>query len=457
MKKIFGYLFAIVLLIIPVIGFAEETSFTPIYKGANTISVQTSESKKLYTSTTADEAALIVEGDQTSTINKCSVNKTGDGDINSGLYGTNAGILVHYGAKLNITSGTINTSSLYADGVIADGTGVINLDGSSINTTGNYSNGLLIMNGANIISSNTDVKTTGDYSPAIKTANSGGVMNITKGTYKTSGANSPVIYAEATNNITKTTLTSDKSTGIDIQGNGAVILDTVTLKTNNTALSDNSDTYKNIYMYRTDADSMSFGNATFSATNSTINTENGDTLFVTNTYATITLTATNINNTNGDLLRIQKSKLGSNGGNVTLNLDNEKVTGNIAVDNSSSLQMVLSNGSVYQGSIDNKNQASNATLELDKDSVIVLTDDTYVDSLVDGDTTNTNIYLNGHKLYVNGTEATGNSGTYTGTMLNSIKTTSTISRTAYFLILAAVLTVIAVAFTFNKVKSNYKK
>jgi len=461
MKKNLKYLFAIVLLVIPAVCFAEEATITentiPQYIGATTFSEATNDSKKAYASTNANEAALIVEGEQTSNINKCSVDKSGDGDSNSGLYGTNAGILVHYGAKLFITSGTIKTSSLYADGLIANGTGVINTDGSSISTTGDYSNGIVIMNGATITSSNTNVTTTGKYSSAIKTNSGGGVMNITKGTYKTSGINSPVVYAQATNNISKAILTSDKSTGIDIQGSGAVILDTVTLYDNNTDLSDNSDTYKNIYMYRTDSDITSFGNATFLATNSTINTQNGDTFFVTNTFGTITLTTTNINNTKGDLLRVQKSKLGINGGNVTFNLDNEKVAGNIIVDNVSTLQMVLSNGSVYQGTIDNANQASNVTLELDKDSIIVLTNDSYVDSLVDGDNTNANIYLNGHKLYVNGIEVNGNNGTYTGSLDNTVSSVSSISRTAYFLILTAVLFVVAILFTFNKVKSNYNK
>ena len=42
-----------------------------------------------------------------------------------------------------------------------------------------------------------------------------------------------------------------------------------------------------------------------------------------------------------------------------------------------------------------------------------LTADTYVDSLTNEDASNSNIYLNGYKLYVNGEETAANEGTYT--------------------------------------------
>ncbi|MBR2748414.1 MAG: hypothetical protein IKD97_00815, partial [Firmicutes bacterium] len=47
-------------------------------------------------------------------------------------------------------------------------------------------------------------------------------------------------------------------------------------------------------------------------------------------------------------------------------------------------------------------------------SVLVLTGDTYLDSLTNEDATNSNIYLNGHKLYVAGAETAANEGTYAG-------------------------------------------
>ena len=103
---------------------------------------------------------------------------------------------------------------------------------------------------------------------------------------------------------------------------------------------------------------------------------------------------------------------GSNGGNVKATLSNQKVEGNIIVDSVSTLDLSLENHSVLTGSIDQENQASEVNLTLSEDSVLVLTGDTYVDSLTNAVIDNSNIYLNGHKLYVNGTETAANEGTY---------------------------------------------
>ena len=67
--------------------------------------------------------------------------------------------------------------------------------------------------------------------------------------------------------------------------------------------------------------------------------------------------------------------------------------------------MNLSNNSSFKGSINNNNEGE-VSLTLDKSSSITLTGNTYVKSLTNADSTNSNINLNGYKLYVNGTEFT---------------------------------------------------
>ena len=63
--------------------------------------------------------------------------------------------------------------------------------------------------------------------------------------------------------------------------------------------------------------------------------------------------------------------------------------------------MNLTSGSTFKGSINNSNEGE-VNLTLDKTSSITLTGDTYVKSLTNADSTNSNINLNGYKLYVNG-------------------------------------------------------
>ena len=65
--------------------------------------------------------------------------------------------------------------------------------------------------------------------------------------------------------------------------------------------------------------------------------------------------------------------------------------------------MSLSNGSSYKGSINSENTGE-IELVLDKTSSITLTGDTYIKSLNNVDVTNSNINLNGYKLYINGAE-----------------------------------------------------
>ena len=148
------------------------------------------------------------------------------------------------------------------------------------------------------------------------------------------------------------------------------------------------------------------GEAVFTAKDSKITTNKGDSFYVTNTTATINLENNKIinNDSTGNFLRIQKDSWGnsgSNGGTVKLNLTNQKVTGNIVVDSISKLTMKLSNGSTFKGTI-NKSNDGEISLTLDKTSSITLTGDTYIKSLTNADSTNSNINLNGHKLYIDG-------------------------------------------------------
>ena len=92
------------------------------------------------------------------------------------------------------------------------------------------------------------------------------------------------------------------------------------------------------------------GEASFSATNSTITTNNGDSFYVSNTSAVITLKNNKIinNDSNDYFLRAQKDSWGndgSNGGKVTLNLINQEINGNIGVDEISILTMNMTSSS----------------------------------------------------------------------------------------------------------------
>ena len=279
--------------------------------------------------------------------------------------------------------------------------------GSIVTTKKDNSGGIMATGGGIIKASNLTVHTSGVSSAAIRSDRGGGTITVDGGTYETAGAGSPTIYSTADISVSHATLCATAAEGVVIEGKNSVSLDDVTLTDTNQKLNGKSTTYKNIFLYQSMSGDASNGTSSFTAKNSTITTNKGDTFYVTNTTAKIVLENNTIINqdTTGNFLRIQKDSWGnsgSNGGNVVLEMTKQKANGNIVVDSISTLEMSLKDSSSFEGSINQENQAKSIQLSLDKTSKIKLTADSYVTSFTNEDTTNQNIDFNGYHLYVNG-------------------------------------------------------
>ena len=385
------------------------------YQGATEFSTDTSESGKTYSSKTSGEQALLVTGG-TSTIDNATVTKSGDSDGDEAdFYGTNAAVLASDGS-LEISGSDITTDGEHANAVFATGSGVINISDSTITTSSNCSGGIMVTGGGTLTANDLTVTTLGRSSAPIRSDRGGGTITVNGGNYESSGVGSPVVYSTADITVNNAKMTSTASEGVVVEGKNSVTLNGVELTADNNQLNGQSSTYKAIFLYQSMSGDADEGTANFTSKDSNINVLNGDTIYVTNTTAQIYLENNVITNDSGDFLRIEAGAWGnegSNGGTVTATLSNQKVEGSIIVDSVSTVDLSLENGSVLTGSIDNENQAKEVDLTLSEDSVLVLTDDTYVDSLTNAVSDNSNIYLNGHKLYVNGTETAANEGTYT--------------------------------------------
>lgn len=385
------------------------------YKGNTELNSNIEEKNTKYNSTTAGENSILISGGTVSLINP-QVNKSGDSNGDAAdFYGTNAAILVYNGAKANISGGEINTKGLHANAVFSYGKGTLNIDNANINTSENFSGGLMVAGGGTLTANNVTVKTKGNSSASIRSDKGGGELLVNGGSFETSGVGSPTIYSTANIVVNKATLISKASEGVVIEGKNSVTLNNVVLTDTNNKLNGNSETYKNIFMYQSMSGDATSGTSTFLAKNSTITTNKGDTIFVTNTSAVIALDNNVLVNNDGEFLRIQKGKWGTNGqngGQVKLNCYRQKIKGDIIVDDISTLEAIFKSKSLFKGSIDKDNKAKKIDLTLSKDSIIVLTGNSYVDSLTNELKDNSNIYLNGYKLYVNGKEVSGNTGKY---------------------------------------------
>ena len=376
-----------------------------------------------YKSTTADENAISVSGSIKSTLSGITVNKTGDSDggDNTSFYGTNSAIIAKDGANVTIKNVNITTNATGANGVFSYGGSAttnnsssdnttINISDSTITTSKDNSGGIMTTGGGIMNATNLTITTAGTSSAAIRSDRGGGTVIVNKGTYKTTGKGSPAIYSTADITVKNATLIATTSEGAIIEGKNSITLENVELTDTNSQLNGQSTTYKNVFLYQSMSGDAATGEAVFTSKNSTITTNKGDSFYVTNTTATINLENNKIinNDSTGNFLRIQKDSWGnsgSNGGTVILNLTNQETNGNIVVDSISKLTINLSSKSTIKGAINNSNEGE-VSLTLDKTSSITLTGNTYIKSLTNEDSTNSNINLNGYKLYVNGVELT---------------------------------------------------
>lgn len=372
-----------------------------------------------FNSKNADENAIMISKSE-SKLDKVIVSKTGDSDggDNTSFYGNNSAILAKDGASVIITNSEINTSATGANGVFSyggsaqtnnsssDGTSVTISD-SKITTTSDNSGGIMTTGGGIMNANNLTINTSGTSSAAIRTDRGGGTVTVNKGTYTTTGKGSPSIYSTADITVKNATLISKASEGIVIEGKNSVELKNTALIDTNNKLNGQSTTYKNIFLYQSMSGDAASGKAEFTASSSDITTNKGDTFYVTNTTAEINLNDNKITNNDktGNFLRIQKDSWGNsgaNGGDVVLNLTKQSVTGDIVLDEISTLEMNMEESSYFEGKINTGNTAKSAKLIISKNSSIKLTGNTYVTSLENADKNNSNIDFNGYKLYVNG-------------------------------------------------------
>lgn len=389
------------------------------YSSKKEITEDTTINEGTFESTSQDENTISVNGGVTVTLSNISVTKTGDSDggDNTSFYGTNSAIITKSGANLKLKNISVKTNAAGANGVFSyggstttnnsssDGT-TITISDSSITTLKDNSGGIMTTGGGNMNAYNLTINTSGTSSAAIRTDRGGGNVTVDGGTYTTNGQGSPAIYSTANIKVSNAKLISNASEGIVIEEKNSVTIEDTELIDSNTKLNGKSTTYKNVFLYQSMSGDAANGNSEFTAKNSKIITNKGDSFYVTNTTAIINLINNTIvnNDAEGNFLRIKSDSWGnsgSNGGDVTLNLSSQKVSGNIVVDSISTLDITMNN-SYFEGIINKENSAKKINLKIDENSTIKLTGDSYVTSFTNDDSTNSNIDFNGYKLYVNG-------------------------------------------------------
>lgn len=377
---------------------------------ANTLSEAKSVDGESYSSEGDDENALRVDGADV-TLKNITVQKTGGNSSNTengDFYGQNAGLLVLNGSNTTIEGGTFQTSAVNGNAVFCYGEGTtVNISDAKIRTSENNSGGIQTTGGGTTNATNLDVQTEGNSAAAIRSDRGGGTVKVTGGKYVTNGTGSPAVYCTADISVEDATLLANASEGVVIEGKNSVSLKNcnVTGKMSNTYQGDSDENIHCIMLYQSMSGDASVGESVFNAEGGSITSQAGDLFYITNTDSKISLKNVDLTLANDIFLRVEGNSSsrgwgteGSNGGDVTLTADSQKMEGNILVDSISSLKYSLSNGSSYQGSINPDGTGGTVEVTLDQNSTWTLTGDSYITDF-EGDVSQ--ITANGYHLYVN--------------------------------------------------------
>lgn len=406
-------------------GFGGGSSSADIdYQGSTEITSSDSQDGKAYTSTTADESALLISTSEDVTISNATVTKTGDSDggDNCNFYGLNAAVLVKDGSTTTITGANISSDADGANGVFSyggnggkngaegDGTTVVISD-STITTTGDGSGGIMTTGGGVTKASNLTVETSGRSSAAIRTDRGGGTVTVDGGTYTTNGLGSPAIYSTADITVSNATLVSNLSEGVCIEGINSITLNDCDMTANNTDTNGNATFYDTIMIYQSMSGDADSGTSTFTMNGGSLTSQNGHVFHVTNTTAVINLTGVEITNKDSKNVLLSVCDDGWEGdtNSATLNAASQTLEGTILVGSNSNLTLNLTDNSSFTGSIDGtitnakgetvSTEVGTVSVSIDKSSTWTLTADTYISSF-EGDISC--VDTNGYTLYVNG-------------------------------------------------------
>ena len=273
--------------------------------------------------------------------------------------------------KADIKNVKITTHSDKSRGLDATYNGIINAENVIINTDGQSCAALATDRGEGEVHvKNSDINT---------------------GVSKSSGRGSPLIYS--TGNITaeNTKGTSHVSQIACIEGKNSIELTDCNLVGYGEGNRKDGDTYVDlggIFIYQSMSGDANVGTSLFTAKNSKLAIAEDSSVYkqapmfhVTNTACIINLENTEFSFGSGTFIEVsgqnQWGSEGSNGGDAQLNLNNEKIDGNVIVDSISSLALNMTK-TEFKGAI---NSSGNTTVNVGEGSTWTLTGDSSVSGL----------------------------------------------------------------------------
>ena len=300
-------------------------------------------SEQTITSTNSDESAVYI--DTSATITKSNIIKESGESSNiedSEFYGVNAAVLVQ-GGTLTMTGGEITTKAKGANALVATNEGTVTITGTTIISTATGSGrGLHATYGGKINGKSVTITTSGQSCAALATDRGEGEVTCNECSLTTNGKGSPIICGV----MIYQSMSGDASPGL-----GKFICTDSEIR-----IIETSPYYNTAPMF-----------------------------FVTNTHASIELTNCGFYYGSNTFLSVKATnewgRIGQNGGNATLYITNQFIEGNLEVDGNSYLTIKFIKSSI-KGAINPNGTAKVLAIDIDKDSKITLTGNSYYTSFV---------------------------------------------------------------------------
>ena len=310
---------------------------------------------------------------------------------NSEFYGVNAAVLVQ-GGEATITGGTITTKAKGGNALCVTNKGKVKISGTKLVSTAESSGrGLHATYGGQIEATNVDISSIGVSCANLATDRGEGVVTCTGCQLSTAGAGSPLIYSTGQITVNNTKGTATGAQTVVVEGkNTASVYDKSELYCYGKGNRDDID-HCGVMIYQSMSGDAEDGTGVFNCEDSSLEILKDSSLyttapmfFITNTKAVINLKDCRIKYGSNIFLDIKGTTAwgneGSNGGEVTLNLDNQEIEGDIKLDGISSLSIVMKNSKIT-GTINGSKKATSLKISLDSTSKITLTGNSYYTSL----------------------------------------------------------------------------
>ena len=287
-------------------------------------------------------------------------------------------MLANSGGQVTIQGGTISTTGEGANGAMAtESKAAIVISNARITAAGGGGHGVMATGGGSITCTNVNMDTKGRSGAPIALDRGGGTVTVTGGKIRAAGAGSPVLYSTGV-------LTVNDIDGESTGAEGAVIEGKNIVNVNNSILK--GDKLCGAMIYQSFSGDAEVGVAHFNISGGRFEAAEGPLFRITNTVANVKMTQVKASAVSGIFIiagAYRWGNAGSNGGHLTLTMDKQSINGNIEVDEISTINAALRNGSSLKGAIDANGKGKEIKLALDKSSTWEVTGDSYLTCLED--------------------------------------------------------------------------